>query len=57
MELDDPMEVIESFQVEQGEDGRVVVLCLKGPDSAYKKRKLNEDAVTSLSGCGDGTKK
>ena len=47
VEFEEPMDLIESFHLEAHGLSRCVVICLKGPDSSYKKRKLTEDAVCS----------
>ena len=39
------VEIIESFQFEGEGDKKCVLIALVGPNSDYKKRKLNEDAI------------
>lgn len=46
IKLKEKMDVIESFHLEKGANGsRAVIVCLKGPDSPYKKKKITERAL------------
>lgn len=47
VDFEEPINFIESFHLEGDGNDKCIIIALVGPDSDYKKRKLNENAILS----------